>query len=93
MNNIIISIFQDLFHIRQKFELDTSKKCYILVIDTDIPIQSIFFKCSFPLIIKKENHLNIIDNDEIGTLKINTNTNEVIIFNCYYIYLYFIKKY
>jgi len=66
----------DLFHIKQKFELDTYKKCYVLIIDTDIPIQSIFFKCSFPLIIKKENHSNIIDNDEIGTLKINTNTSE-----------------
>jgi len=47
-----------------------------LVIDTDVSIQSIFFKCNFPIIIKKENHSDIIDNDEIGTLKINTTTNE-----------------
>lgn len=57
--------------------MDTINKCYILIIDTDVPIQSIFFKCSFPLIIKKENNSNIIDNDEIGTLKININSNEV----------------
>ncbi|ORX86845.1 hypothetical protein BCR32DRAFT_264737, partial [Anaeromyces robustus] len=66
----------DLFHIKQKFELDTYKNCYILIIDTDIPIQSIFFKCNFPIIIKKESRTEIIDNDEIGTLKININSNE-----------------
>lgn len=66
----------ELFHIKQKFELDTTKKCYILIIDTDVTIQSIFFKCNFPIIIKKENHSGVIDNDEIGTLKININSNE-----------------
>jgi len=48
-----------------------------LIIDTDITIQSIFFKCSFPIIIKKENHSDIIDNDEIGSLKVNITLNEV----------------
>ncbi|OUM70488.1 hypothetical protein PIROE2DRAFT_1355 [Piromyces sp. E2] len=61
----------------QRFELDSYKKCYVLIIDTDIPIQSIFFKCNFPIIIKKENHSDIIDNDEIGSLKININSNEI----------------
>ncbi|ORX47608.1 hypothetical protein BCR36DRAFT_413548 [Piromyces finnis] len=66
----------DLFHIKQRFELDSSEKCYALIIDTDIPIQSIFFKCNFPIVIKKENHSDIIDNDEIGSLKINISSNE-----------------